>query len=77
MVRIQAVLHKAYLVLVPLLDHTLEEEAHGGNLDPDHSHIEQMVVPTWLYWFQCCLSTLLNTTVTYVKAKYIKINLHK
>jgi hypothetical protein len=37
MVRIQAALHKVYLVLVPVLDHILEEEAHGENLDLDLS----------------------------------------
>jgi hypothetical protein len=73
-VHMQVEVHIAYCVLLPLLDHTLEEEAHGNQLVPDLSYIEQVVLSTWRYSFHWCLSNLLNTTVTYVKAKYTTLN---
>jgi hypothetical protein len=43
MVRVDVEVHIAYGVLVPLLDHTLQEDGHGTQLLSDILYIELVV----------------------------------
>jgi hypothetical protein len=74
MVRVQVVVHKEHGVLVPLLDHTLEEDGNGNQLVPDLSYIKQMELSPCRNSFHLSLSNLSPTTVTYGKAMYTTLN---
>ena len=50
-VGLRAVLQEVYLVLFPLIDHSLEEEVHGDPLVPDLP-LKKTVLSAWLYSFQ-------------------------